>query len=233
MLQDPQTEVCRERRRRPTATRRGATEPSACRELQNSIVTCRAAFGGDATCVGRFPIDGSFDLDSMVPDCAPEPLVGLVADFATFALIPTAFAGRDRAAVGERARFGPFAMDWRHPPALLHARVTCPGGTVSRDPDDAGSPVLRWRPDRIDLTMVRQVAGDSRILLSGVEEIELMVALDPGTGRIERGSTCTDVIRAGLALGYDGDALPSAGGELPPTPIPVTVTCVLTLERID
>jgi hypothetical protein len=178
--------------------------------------TVRAAFGGDERVLGRFVVGPDFDPGAVLPEGAPEPLLGLVLDLASVLIVQSAGFGADRLREpGDAEAFDAFDARWRVAPALLDARLRCEGGTlrlVSLDVDEA---VLSWEPLPMAVTIVRRSSPDSRLLLDGSEDFVLEVRCDPRTGHLRSGRSLRDVLDLSLHMGWSRDETPGPGEERP------------------
>lgn len=186
--------------------------------------------------LARLPLRPPIDLDAAVAACVPEPLFGGLTDALTFVLVQAdpAFGVERLREVGDEVGWPAFTAAWHRPPQLLEAVVTCPGGTTRLEAVEGGVARYRWRPQPIDLAMVRTMGADGpRMLLAGHERLEIEIRVDARTGRLLGGRAIRDELELTLWPGFAGERVPEADQRPRDGGLPIAIRRTLQLEARD
>lgn len=181
-------------------------KPDAAGEPLVLAEDCRRAFGGGDVHLGSFDVPDADDLSDLVPPCVPEPLFGAATDLLAFLQVQQgALEGDELRQPGDVSVRPGFVVTWSRPgtPAarIATSRVTI---TLVEATDDAV--VLHWRPEPLQLAILRSDTPAGGMLLRGVETLELEVRLARDGGLLS-GRSLVDTV--------DFTATPTTSRELP------------------
>lgn len=199
----------------------------------------RRTFGGDAGGagpIGRFDLGDGATAAALVPQEVPEPVFGAVLDFVAFLTVQSPEFGTDSLRrAGDEHAFGSFAESWTRPPALVAARIECPGGRTRLASLSSDEAVLEWRPDPMPLALLRRsgtAEGAPRLLLAGHEHLVLEVRVDPRTGALLGGRSLRDDLEMRVHANSPHESLPPWSPDLLSGGLGVTIRRSLVLTRL-
>jgi len=191
--------------------------------------SCVREFGGRGGTIGSIELTEGLDPARLVPQCVPEGLFGATTDLVSILLVHHKFFGITALKVaGDSSRFPSFNSEWSRNEPAVHARVAAPGGAIRLATLEPGRAIIEWRPDPMEVTIVRRVAPSMAVVLRGQERFGLEVTVDPRTGALVGARSTED--RLDLQFWpVQGSEMPSLTGEMPGAGRPVTLVRAVSL----
>lgn len=176
---------------------------------------CAREFGGDVAVLGRVIIREGIDPHASVPSCVPENLFGAVTDLIAILLVQSPrFSIDSLRAAGDSARFTGFEAHWSRPDPEMRASVVAGGGTTRLVRLSTDEAVVHWRPDPMQVTIVRRVAPGRVLVMRGQEHFALELRLNTRQGAIRSAHAVEDWLDMRAWL-LESDTLPGEMAALP------------------
>jgi hypothetical protein len=149
-------------------------------------------------------------LADLIADCVPEDLFGATSDILPLLMIQAqpVYRAAELRAQGDRRRFNGYATTWRLPPSLRDARIVADSGVITLDSLTSSRAVIDWDTSPMRVDLVRDLAPNQRMLLSGEEWFRARIVIDPRTGALLGGHTVVDSLALDMITPYADSVVP-------------------------